>query len=83
MDWPSLRAELCRGLGRPKGLVMTDERAVIAIDLAILVDKIQPPAVGLLADGRMARCAMGADGLVSRQGGDGDATVNNILGCHG
>ena len=78
----SFCAEFGSSLGRPQCLNMGGIRVVIAGDAAVVINKIQPPAVRLFTDGHVSRRTMRFHLLGRSQGGNGDSTVDNQVGSH-
>lgn len=87
-DWaakkpPSFPAKLGGCLSCPQCLRMAGERTLVAVDITVLVDKVQPPAIALFKDSNVAGCTMSFDGLAAGQCGDAGAAVSDQWGYHG
>lgn len=69
------RAEFGGCLGGPECLVVIVERAVVAVDLAILADEQRPPSIGLFLERDVAWLAVFGNRIVEVQRDDVDATM--------
>ena len=79
----SLRTEFSSRLGRPAGFFIAGIRCVITRHFAVMIHKVQPPAIDLLANRHLARLAMGFHRLLSSQRENCDAAMDKEVGNHG